>query len=65
MANITIDRLLNLVPDQPLQVLEQLRQNPYLASAKDGHGYNLVHASVSYNQADLLRALIRDFSADI
>lgn len=65
MASITIDRLLNLVPEHPQQVLSHLQQNSNLASAQDAHGYTLLHASVSYNQPDLLRSLVRDFSADI
>ncbi|KAL1305660.1 hypothetical protein AAFC00_007254 [Neodothiora populina] len=65
MATITIDRLLNLVPDQPQTVLTHIQQTPSLASAQDSHGYSLLHASVSYNQALLLRALVRDFDADI
>lgn len=65
MANITIDRLLNLVPEHPQDVLSHLQQNPQLASAQDSHGYSLLHASVSYNHPDLLRALVRQFNADI
>lgn len=65
MANITIDRLLNIVPDQPQQVLSHLEQSPQLASAQDSHGYSLVHAAVSYNQPDLLRALVHQYSVSI
>lgn len=63
--NITIDRLLNLVPDSPDTVLTQLASHPHLASAQDSHGYSLLHAAVSYNQAPLLRALVQTYAADI
>ncbi|TKA67545.1 hypothetical protein B0A55_08640 [Friedmanniomyces simplex] len=64
MAAPSIDRLLNLVPDHPEQVLTQLHSHPTLASQQDAHGYSLVHAATSYNHADLLRALIKDFHVD-
>ncbi|KAJ9626597.1 hypothetical protein H2203_004230 [Taxawa tesnikishii (nom. ined.)] len=61
--NITIDRLLNLVPDSPSTVLSHLASNPHLASAQDRHGYSLLHAATSYNHPDLLRALVQDYAA--
>lgn len=60
----TIDRLLNLVPDSPSSVITQLQAHPELASRKDAHGYSLVHAATSYEQLDLLKALINDFHVD-
>lgn len=65
MANTTIDRLLNLVPEHPQDVLSHIQQNPSLASAQDTHGYSLLHAAVSYNHPFLLRALVRDHNAFI
>jgi hypothetical protein len=60
----TIDILLNLVPERPEVVLEKLQANPDLAHKQDSHGYSLVHAAASYGHADLLKALIKDFSVD-
>ncbi|KAF2771717.1 hypothetical protein EJ03DRAFT_268200 [Teratosphaeria nubilosa] len=60
----TIDHLLNQVPDAPSVVLDQLRAHPDLASKQDAHGYSLVHAAASYEHADLLNALVRDFNVD-
>lgn len=60
----TIDRLLNLVPDSPDQVLAQLQSHPELASQKDQHGYNLVAAAASYGHDQLLRTLIKDYNVD-
>jgi hypothetical protein len=57
----SIDRLLNLVPDSPDSVLAQLQAYPDLAPQQDAHGYSLIHAAASYSQAELLRALIKDF----
>lgn len=65
MANVTIDHLLNLVPERPQEVLSYLQQNSQLAAAQDSYGYSLLHASVSYNHPALLRSLVRDFHADI
>lgn len=62
---ITIDRLLNQVPDSPSVVLSHLQANPQLASAQDRHGYSLLHAATSYNHADLLRSLVNDFKVDV
>ncbi|KAK8216383.1 hypothetical protein IWZ01DRAFT_202895 [Phyllosticta capitalensis] len=64
MAALTIDRLLNLAPDNPAQVLALLQAHPDLASARDAHGYSLAHAAVSYSQLDLLRALVRTYNVD-
>ncbi|KAF2842179.1 hypothetical protein M501DRAFT_1013538 [Patellaria atrata CBS 101060] len=55
----TIDRLLNLVPDSPEQVLSHLNSHPELASRQDSHGYSLLHAAVSYGQIQLICALIQ------
>ncbi|GAB7352024.1 hypothetical protein MBLNU459_g2539t1 [Dothideomycetes sp. NU459] len=63
--NITIDRLLNLVPDSPDAVLAHLQTHPQLASAQDSHGYSLLHAAVSYGHATLLRELVQRYGADI
>jgi hypothetical protein len=62
-ARSKIDILLNLVPDSPATVLAQLASQPDLASAQDVHGYSLLHAASSYNQADLLRALVQTYHA--
>ncbi|KAK8193095.1 hypothetical protein IWZ00DRAFT_543989 [Phyllosticta capitalensis] len=64
MAALTIDRLLNLAPDNPAQVLALLQAHPDLASACDAHGYSLAHAAVSYSQLDLVRALVRTYNVD-
>lgn len=60
----TIDRLLQLVPDSPDTVLSLLRNHPQLASKQDAHGYSLVHAATSWDQLDLLKALIQEFNVD-
>lgn len=60
----TIDVLLNLVPDAPASVLTQLHAHPELASQQDQFGYSLVHAAASYEQRDLLKALIEEFKVD-
>lgn len=57
-----IDILLNLVPDSPETVLSHLANSPNLASARDAHGYSLLHAASSYNQIPLLRALIETYN---
>jgi len=62
--NVTIDRLLNLVPDSPDSVLQQLQQNPELASKQDAHGYSLLHAATSYAHIELARSLVRDYNID-
>ncbi|KAH9809511.1 ankyrin repeat-containing protein [Teratosphaeria destructans] len=62
---LTIDRLLNQVPDAPGVVLDQLRAHPDLASKQDAHGYSLVHAAASYEHANLLNALVREFNVDV
>ena len=56
-----IDVLLNLVPDHAAQVLQQLENEPALASAQDSHGYSLLHAAASYSQLELLRALVQQY----
>ncbi|KAK3077863.1 hypothetical protein LTS18_009061 [Coniosporium uncinatum] len=65
MADITIDRLLNLVPDSPDKVLNHLTARPDLACKADAHGYSLLHAAASYAQLPLLRALVNDYKADV
>lgn len=60
----SIDRLLNLVPDSPDSVLNNLRTHPQLASQQDAHGYSLLHAATSYGHANLLKALVNDFHVD-
>jgi len=57
-----IDILLNLVPDNPTTVLTHLSNQPNLASARDNHGYSLLHAASSYNQIPLLRELIQTYN---
>lgn len=42
-----------------------LRSNPSLASVQDSQGYSLLHAATSYEHADLLRQLVREFGADV
>lgn len=61
---ITIDRLLNLVPDSPDTVINQLREHPELASQQDSHGYSLLHAATSYGHIQLAQSLIKDFNVD-
>lgn len=60
----TIDRLLNIVPDAPTSVLSYISAHPELALKQDSHGYSLLHAATSYEQLDLLRALIQDYHVD-
>jgi hypothetical protein len=57
-----IDILLNLVPDSPQTVLSHLANAQNLASARDAHGYSLLHAASSYNQIPLLRTLIQTYN---
>jgi len=64
-SNVTIDRLLNLVPEHPDQVLSHLSSQPELAGRQDRHGYSLLHAATSYNHPELLRSLVRDFHANV
>ncbi|KAL4868310.1 hypothetical protein BDV12DRAFT_103728 [Aspergillus spectabilis] len=54
-----------LAADNPSAVLALLRSDPSIASKQDEHGYSLLHAAASYGHADLLRALVRDFNADV
>ncbi|KAF2862712.1 ankyrin repeat protein [Piedraia hortae CBS 480.64] len=61
----SIDDLLTQVPDSPDEVLKQLHEAPELASRQDAHGYSLLHAAVSYDHADLVNALIKDYHVDI
>jgi ankyrin repeat protein len=61
----TIDLLLNLIDTRPQAILTSLAQHPQLASARDAHGYSLVHAAASYNQLPVLRELIHTYHADV
>jgi hypothetical protein len=61
----TIDLLLNLIDTRPNSILTSLAQHPHLASASDAHGYSLVHAAVSYNQPEVLRALLQTYNANV
>ncbi|MCJ1376500.1 hypothetical protein MMC20_007743 [Loxospora ochrophaea] len=54
-----------LAADDNPSLLPLLRSNPSLASSQDAHGYSLIHAAVSYNHLDLLRALANEFKVDI
>ena len=61
----TIDLLLNLIDTRPQSILSSLAQHPQLASARDAHGYSLVHAAASYNQLPVLRHLVQKYNADV
>ena len=61
----TIDLLLNLIDTRPQSILSSLEQHPHLASARDAHGYSLVHAAASYNQLAVLRDLVQKYNADV
>lgn len=61
----TIDLLLNLIDTRPQAILTTLAQHPHLASARDAHGYSLVHAAASYNQLAVLRDLVQTYRADV
>jgi len=61
----TIDLLLNLIDTRPAAILTSLASHPQLAHARDPHGYSLVHASASYAQLDVLRALVQTYNADV
>ncbi|KAL5113955.1 hypothetical protein ACEQ8H_008173 [Pleosporales sp. CAS-2024a] len=61
----TIDLLLNLIDTRPHAILTSLEQHPQLASARDTHGYSLVHAAASYNQLHVVRNLVQKFHADV
>lgn len=61
----TIDLLLNLIDTRPQSILTSLAQHPHLASARDAHGYSLVHAAASYNQLSVLRDLVQKYNADV
>ncbi|KAF1953379.1 hypothetical protein CC80DRAFT_527358 [Byssothecium circinans] len=61
----TIDLLLNLIDTRPASILTSLSQHPHLASARDAHGYSLLHASVSYSQLHVLRELTNTFHANV
>lgn len=60
----TIDLLLNLVPERPSTVIEQLQAHPELASKQDAHGYSLLHAAVSYGHKDLMKILVDTYHVD-
>jgi hypothetical protein len=61
----TIDVLLNLIDTRPQAILASLAQHPELASARDAHGYSLVHAAASYTQLGVLRELVRTYRANV
>jgi hypothetical protein len=61
----TIDLLLNLIDTRPQAILTSLAQHPQLASARDAHGYSLVHAAASYNQLGVLRDLVQKYNANV
>jgi hypothetical protein len=61
----TIDLLLNLIDTRPQAILNSLAQHPQLASARDAHGYSLVHAAASYNQLQVLRDLVQKYGANV
>ncbi|PGH27396.1 hypothetical protein AJ80_00874 [Polytolypa hystricis UAMH7299] len=54
-----------LAAENPAALLTLLRANPSIASGQDGHGYSLLHAAASYNQLDLLRALVKEFNVNV
>ncbi|CAD6587535.1 MAG: hypothetical protein ASARMPREDX12_002926 [Alectoria sarmentosa] len=53
-----------LAADNSPKLLPILHSNPSFASAKDEHGYSLIHAAASYSHVDLLRTLIHEFHVD-
>jgi hypothetical protein len=61
----TVDLLLNLIDTRPQAILSSLAQHPQLASARDAHGYSLVHAAASYSQLPVLRELVQKYAADV
>lgn len=61
----TIDLLLTLIDTRPHAILSTLTQHPHLASARDTHGYSLVHAAASYNELDVLRTLVQTHAVDV
>ncbi|KAI8936538.1 hypothetical protein NX059_006941 [Plenodomus lindquistii] len=61
----TIDLLLTLIDTRPQAILSTLTQHPQLASARDVHGYSLVHAAASYNELDVLRQLVHTYNVDV
>ncbi|KAH9865545.1 hypothetical protein J1614_009130 [Plenodomus biglobosus] len=61
----TIDLLLTLIDTRPQAILSTLSQHPHLASARDAHGYSLVHAAASYNELGVLRDLIHRYNVDV
>ena len=54
-----------LAAENPSALLDLLCSNPHIASSQDEHGYSLLHAAASYGHIDLLRALVKDFHADV
>lgn len=61
----TIDLLLTLIDSRPQAILATLSQHPHLASARDAHGYSLVHAAASYNELGVLRDLVHRYNVDV
>ncbi|KAL4942298.1 hypothetical protein BDV06DRAFT_165569 [Aspergillus oleicola] len=54
-----------LAADNPSAVLSLLQSDPSIASNQDEHGYSLLHAAASYGHIGLLRALVKEFNADV
>ncbi|KAL4950306.1 hypothetical protein BDW69DRAFT_172436 [Aspergillus filifer] len=54
-----------LAADNPTAVLSLLQSDPSIASKQDEHGYSLLHAAASYGHMDLLRALVKEYNADV
>lgn len=52
-------------PSPDPRLLPLLRTDSSLASQQDAHGYSLLHAAASYNHADLLRALVKEFNVNV
>ncbi|KAF2856069.1 hypothetical protein T440DRAFT_384044 [Plenodomus tracheiphilus IPT5] len=61
----TIDLLLTLIDTRPQAILSSLTTHPHLASARDAHGYSLLHAAASYAQLDVLRTLLTTYNVPV
>jgi len=62
---VTIDYLLNLVPDQPEKVITHLAHSSSLANAQDAAGYSLLHAAVSYSHSTLVTVLLKEYNVNV
>ncbi|KAH3679085.1 hypothetical protein WICMUC_001281 [Wickerhamomyces mucosus] len=52
--------------DNEINLVKQyITSGQYTANSKDPNGYTPIHAAVSYNNLDLLKILIREYSGDI